>query len=111
MSCQPFKWINQTERFVLTKSLNILNYQHSTEIWIEQVDIIFQGNGHERDFMDDDRVYIMDVYNRGIYPHDGFAKRKQGNIYNDYYLWQEQPPPPTPPPPTTKPIMIKQSQI
>ncbi|XP_046568110.1 histone deacetylase 11-like isoform X2 [Haliotis rubra] len=34
-----------------------------------------QGNGHERDFMDDDRVYIMDVYNRGIYPHDGYAKR------------------------------------
>ncbi|KAK6177404.1 hypothetical protein SNE40_015511 [Patella caerulea] len=34
-----------------------------------------QGNGHERDFMSDDRVYIMDVYNRGIYPHDGFAKR------------------------------------
>lgn len=34
-----------------------------------------QGNGHERDFMDDERVYIMDVYNRGIYPHDGFAKR------------------------------------
>ena len=25
--------------------------------------------------MDDDRVYILDVYNRGIYPHDGFAKR------------------------------------
>ncbi|XP_052287071.1 histone deacetylase 11-like isoform X2 [Dreissena polymorpha] len=34
-----------------------------------------QGNGHERDFMDDDRVYIMDVYNRGIYPHDGYAKK------------------------------------
>ncbi|XP_011419318.3 histone deacetylase 11 isoform X2 [Magallana gigas] len=34
-----------------------------------------QGNGHERDFMDDKRVYIMDVYNRGIYPHDGYAKR------------------------------------
>lgn len=34
-----------------------------------------QGNGHERDFMDDERVYIMDVYNRGIYPHDGYAKR------------------------------------
>lgn len=33
-----------------------------------------QGNGHERDFMEDDRVYIMDVYNRGIYPHDGYAK-------------------------------------
>ncbi|XP_059170757.1 histone deacetylase 11-like isoform X2 [Physella acuta] len=34
-----------------------------------------QGNGHERDFMDDERVYILDVYNRDIYPHDGFAKR------------------------------------
>ncbi|KAK1158607.1 histone deacetylase 11-like isoform X1 [Acipenser oxyrinchus oxyrinchus] len=34
-----------------------------------------QGNGHERDFMDDKRVYIMDVYNRYIYPGDGFAKR------------------------------------
>ncbi|KAM9654899.1 histone deacetylase 11 isoform 3-T4 [Morphnus guianensis] len=34
-----------------------------------------QGNGHERDFMDDHRVYIMDVYNRYIYPGDGFAKR------------------------------------
>ncbi|XP_053234969.1 histone deacetylase 11 isoform X1 [Podarcis raffonei] len=34
-----------------------------------------QGNGHERDFMDDRRVYIMDVYNRYIYPGDGFAKR------------------------------------
>ncbi|XP_031464538.1 histone deacetylase 11 isoform X1 [Phasianus colchicus] len=34
-----------------------------------------QGNGHERDFMNDHRVYIMDVYNRYIYPGDGFAKR------------------------------------
>uniref|UniRef100_A0A8D0FBU6 Histone deacetylase 11 n=1 Tax=Strix occidentalis caurina TaxID=311401 RepID=A0A8D0FBU6_STROC len=34
-----------------------------------------KGNGHERDFMDDHRVYIMDAYNRYIYPGDGFAKR------------------------------------
>uniref|UniRef100_A0A8C5QDY1 Histone deacetylase 11 n=1 Tax=Leptobrachium leishanense TaxID=445787 RepID=A0A8C5QDY1_9ANUR len=34
-----------------------------------------QGNGHERDFLDDKRVYIMDVYNRYIYPGDSFAKR------------------------------------
>lgn len=34
-----------------------------------------QGNGHERDFMDDKRVFIMDVYNRYIYPGDGFAKK------------------------------------
>lgn len=25
--------------------------------------------------MGDEQVYILDVYNRGIYPHDGFAKR------------------------------------
>lgn len=41
---------------------------------------ISKGNGHERDFMNDDRVYIMDVYNRGIYPHDGFAKRKSSSL-------------------------------
>lgn len=35
-----------------------------------------QGNGHERDFMGDRRVYIMDVYNRHIYPGDRFAKGK-----------------------------------
>ncbi|XP_021096111.1 histone deacetylase 11 isoform X3 [Heterocephalus glaber] len=34
-----------------------------------------QGNGHERDFMGDKRVYIMDVYNRHIYPGDLFAKQ------------------------------------
>ncbi|KAG7478103.1 hypothetical protein MATL_G00076750 [Megalops atlanticus] len=34
-----------------------------------------QGNGHERDFLEDRRVYIMDVYNRYIYPGDGYAKR------------------------------------
>ncbi|XP_056293896.1 histone deacetylase 11 isoform X2 [Pseudoliparis swirei] len=34
-----------------------------------------QGNGHERDFLDDGRVYIMDVYNHNIYPRDGYAKR------------------------------------
>ncbi|XP_006870575.1 PREDICTED: histone deacetylase 11 [Chrysochloris asiatica] len=34
-----------------------------------------QGNGHERDFMGDKRVYIMDVYNRHIYPGDRYAKQ------------------------------------
>ncbi|GAB0096672.1 Histone deacetylase 11 [Sergentomyia squamirostris] len=33
-----------------------------------------QGNGHERDFMDDDRVFIMDMYNASIYPKDKEAK-------------------------------------
>uniref|UniRef100_A0A8C5KJ42 Histone deacetylase 11 n=1 Tax=Jaculus jaculus TaxID=51337 RepID=A0A8C5KJ42_JACJA len=36
--------------------------------------VLPQGNGHERDFMGDKRVYIMDVYNRHIYPGDRFAK-------------------------------------
>ncbi|XP_055697016.1 histone deacetylase 11 [Phlebotomus papatasi] len=33
-----------------------------------------QGNGHERDFMDDDRVFILDMYNASIYPRDKEAK-------------------------------------
>ena len=34
-----------------------------------------QGNGHERDFVDDKRVYILDAYNAGIYPMDFPARR------------------------------------
>jgi len=36
--------------------------------------IILQANGIARDFLDDDDVYIFDMYNRNIYPQDGFAK-------------------------------------
>lgn len=34
-----------------------------------------QGNGHETDFLNDDDVYILDMYNRWIYPGDRQAKR------------------------------------
>ncbi|XP_031284538.1 histone deacetylase 2 [Pistacia vera] len=34
-----------------------------------------QGNGHEKDFSDDERVYILDMYNPGIYPFDYEARR------------------------------------
>ncbi|KAF8406903.1 hypothetical protein HHK36_006024 [Tetracentron sinense] len=34
-----------------------------------------QGNGHERDFSNDRRVYILDVYNPEIYPYDYEARR------------------------------------
>eukprot|EP01137_Pigoraptor_chileana_P021801 Opistho-2@85946 len=34
-----------------------------------------QGNGHERDFMGDGRVAILDMYNASIYPQDNHAKR------------------------------------
>lgn len=33
-----------------------------------------QGNGHERDFSDDRRVYILDIYNPDIYPFDYKAR-------------------------------------
>lgn len=33
-----------------------------------------QGNGHERDFAEDSRVYIFDMFNQGIYPRDIDAK-------------------------------------
>ncbi|KAM1133398.1 hypothetical protein FF1_042644 [Malus domestica] len=34
-----------------------------------------QGNGHETDFANDSRVYILDMYNPGIYPFDYEARR------------------------------------
>ncbi|CAJ0929984.1 unnamed protein product [Ranitomeya imitator] len=34
----------------------------------------YEGNGFARDFMDDKRVYIMDMYNQHAYPGDTFAK-------------------------------------
>lgn len=33
-----------------------------------------QGNGHEHDFLKDDRVYIFDMFNYAIYPGDFKAK-------------------------------------
>eukprot|EP01139_Manchomonas_bermudensis_P007204 Amastigsp_a179877_34.p1 type:complete len:237 gc:universal Amastigsp_a179877_34:284-994(+) len=32
-----------------------------------------QGNGHERDFLDDDNTFIFDAYNNRIFPGDDFA--------------------------------------
>eukprot|EP00850_Spirogloea_muscicola_P006637 SM000032S12021 [mRNA] locus=s32:1728:3168:+ [translate_table: standard] len=52
-----------------------------------------QGNGHERDFAGNDHVYILDVYNGDIYPHDMAAKRHirkevvlQSGTHDDKYL-------------------------
>lgn len=33
-----------------------------------------QGNGHERDFMNDPLCYIIDAYNPHIYPGDMYAR-------------------------------------
>jgi len=35
-----------------------------------------QGNGHERDYMDDKSVYILDGYNHNIWPGDEYAKQR-----------------------------------
>lgn len=34
-----------------------------------------QGNGHERDHINDDNTFIYDVYNPDIYPNDVYAKQ------------------------------------
>lgn len=34
-----------------------------------------QGNGHERDFLNDDEVFIVDCFNPHIYPADKFAMK------------------------------------
>ncbi|OEL35364.1 Histone deacetylase 2 [Dichanthelium oligosanthes] len=34
-----------------------------------------QGNGHEKDFGNDGRVYTLDMYNSGIYPFEHVAKK------------------------------------
>jgi len=39
-----------------------------------KLNFFVKGNGHERDFMNDERVFIMDMYNRNIYPRDHQAK-------------------------------------
>lgn len=44
------------------------------QLFLSTKPTLLQGNGHERDFLDDKRVFIMDMYNRYIYPGDGYAK-------------------------------------
>lgn len=44
-----------------------------TKIMIIDLDA-HQGNGHERDFMNDSQIYILDMYNASIYPKDHHAK-------------------------------------
>jgi len=52
-----------------------------------------QGNGYARDLMCDNSVYIFDVFNRNVFPQDGYAKRAikkkievQNNIEDKEYL-------------------------
>ncbi|KAH7832934.1 hypothetical protein Vadar_001471 [Vaccinium darrowii] len=47
---------------------------HISRVMIIDLDA-HQGNGHEKDFSDDKRVYILDMYNPKIYPFDYEARR------------------------------------
>jgi len=47
---------------------------HISRVMIIDLDA-HQGNGHEKDFCDDRRVYILDMYNSEIYPFDYEARR------------------------------------
>lgn len=49
-----------------------------------------QGNGHERDFIDHENVFIFDMYNKDIYPFDFEAKRGIDlNVELDPYIQDE----------------------
>lgn len=43
-------------------------------IFLHSCLLVFQGNGHERDFCHLSNVYVMDVYNSRVYPRDHEAK-------------------------------------
>ncbi|XP_041348095.1 histone deacetylase 11-like isoform X2 [Gigantopelta aegis] len=59
----------------ITLAIKFILHKHpGSKVMIVDLDC-HQGNGHERDFMHNENVYIMDCYNRNIYPHDGFAKK------------------------------------
>nr|QSX72312.1 histone deacetylase 11 [Halisarca dujardinii]QSX72316.1 histone deacetylase 11 isoform 2 [Halisarca dujardinii] len=50
-----------------------LNLEGIKKVMIVDFDA-HQGNGHERDFTGDDDVFVLDMYNRWIYPGDSEAK-------------------------------------
>lgn len=51
----------------------IVEEKQLTNIMIVDLDA-HQGNGHERDFINNDHVFIFDMYNAFIYPRDHKAK-------------------------------------
>lgn len=53
----------------------LLNHERNRVSKVMIVDLdAHQGNGHERDFCHTNNVYIMDVYNKRVYPRDDEAK-------------------------------------
>jgi histone deacetylase 11 len=61
-------------------ALAIINLRDTGKLKADETVLIIdldvhQGNGHERIFLNDPHVKIMDVYNQGIYPNDAQAMR------------------------------------
>ena len=60
----------------ITLSIKHLQDNHSQIKKVMIIDLdAHQGNGHGRDFIKDENVFILDVYNNRIYPNDIFAKK------------------------------------
>ncbi len=53
---------------------HLRNEKHIRRAMIIDLDA-HQGNGHGRDFIDDADVYILDIYNKDVYPGEQEAKR------------------------------------
>lgn len=51
----------------------LVEEQQLSKVMIVDLDA-HQGNGHERDFINNKNVFIFDMYNAFIYPRDNFAK-------------------------------------
>jgi len=61
----------------ITISIRNLRKEHPEIKKVMIIDLdAHQGNGYERDFYEDQSVFIVDVYNHEIYPHDEYAKKK-----------------------------------
>lgn len=50
------------------------NTSQQSKVMIIDLDA-HQGNGHNRDFVNDEGTFILDIYNSQIYPHDEEAKK------------------------------------
>ncbi|XP_042212154.1 histone deacetylase 11-like isoform X2 [Homarus americanus] len=57
----------------LTVHFILNHYPHVERVMILDLDA-HQGNGHERDFIGRKDIYILDMYNKYIYPNDTYAK-------------------------------------
>lgn len=65
--------------FCIYPDITLIVHYLQTRLSIKNIMIIdldaHQGNGHERDLMNRDDIFIVDAYNHNIYPGDRMAKK------------------------------------